>query len=49
MKDRPAAIVAAAAVLVLVLVAWKSEAAPAAQEPASRRVSVTAKPTCGGA
>jgi len=41
MKDRLVAMVAGAAVLVLVLAAWKSEAAPAAQSANPRLVSVT--------
>ena len=41
MKDRLVAIVAGAALLVLVLGAWQSEAAPAAQSTTLRTVSVT--------
>jgi hypothetical protein len=41
MKDRTAVLVAAAAAVILALVAWKGEAAPAAPGPAARQVSVT--------
>jgi hypothetical protein len=41
MKDRLAALLAVTTLALVAMVAWKSEAAPAVQEPASRQVSVT--------